>query len=362
MGNQQSQFTTFSKVKQFRDVIQAIKHKAQFTGLDAEDNPLYDESMQLPIVTFHGTVKLHGTNSSVAVNPDGDIWFQSRKGVVTPHKDNSGFAVFAESHKEIFIRFINDIRDKLELYEKTIVLFGEWCGGNIQKDVAINGLEKMFVLFAVKVVEANLAEEGEVAVNYYLPSDKWSEYSDPENHLHNINDFKSYFIDIDFDKVRDASNALELITSEVSRECPVGKALGRVLDKDCTTGEGVVWIGWFNGDRYSFKVKGEAHKTSRGKKALAPAEIEKMNSITEFVEYSVTENRLNQGVEQVFTTESRIPEITAMGEFIRWVVTDIIDEELDVMVENKLEPKDVKRKISEVARTWYKRYLDDLIF
>jgi hypothetical protein len=35
-----------------------------------------------------------------------------------------------------------------------------------------------------------------------------------------------------------------------------------------------------------------------------------------------------------------------MGDVIRWVVTDITKEEMDTMVENKIEPKDVNKYVS----------------
>ena len=84
-----------------------------------------------------------------------------------------------------------------------------------------------------------------------------------------------------------------------------------------------------------------------------------MNSINEFIEYSVTENRLNQGVEQVFTSAGLVPEIKMMGQFLRWITNDIVDEEMDVMTENNLEPKDVKKHISTKAREWFMNYLDE---
>jgi hypothetical protein len=33
----------------------------------------------------------------------------------------------------------------------TITIYGEWCGGNIQKGVGITNLEKSFFIFGVKI-------------------------------------------------------------------------------------------------------------------------------------------------------------------------------------------------------------------
>jgi hypothetical protein len=82
-----------------------------------------------------------------------------------------------------------------------------------------------------------------------------------------------------------------------------------------------------------------------------------MNSVNEFIEYAVTENRLNQGIEQVFTSTSEIPDITKTGNFIKWILNDIIKEELDVLTTSGLEVKEVTGAISAKAVKWFKQYL-----
>jgi hypothetical protein len=42
-----------------------------------------------------------------------------------------------------------------------------------------------------------------------------------------------------------------------------------------------------------------------------------------------------------------------MGDVIRWVVTDITKEEMDTMVENKIEPKDVNKYVSTKVREMF---------
>ena len=105
-----------------------------------------------------------------------------------------------------------------------------------------------------------------------------------------------------------------------------------------------------------FKVKGEKHSTTKVK-TLAAVDVEKMDSIDEFVEYSVTENRLNQAIEQVFTLESEEPDIKHLGKFLKWVMSDVIKEDMDVMKESKLEPKDIGKYVNTKAKTWFfKKY------
>ena len=86
-----------------------------------------------------------------------------------------------------------------------------------------------------------------------------------------------------------------------------------------------------------------------------------IEKIHEFVDAVVTENRLNQAVEQVFTIESVEPTIRMMGDFLRWVIGDIMKEEMDTMAENGFEPKDVNKHISTKARVWFQAFLDEQV-
>jgi hypothetical protein len=305
-------FSGFTKIGQFRQVVLDVIHEAQYKGLDGDGNAIYDRIAELPIIRFKGTVKLHGTNAGVAQDVNGEVWYQSRKNIITPQRDNAGFAVFAESNKDFFVDMINNIRVDENLTNETVVVFGEWAGKGIQKGIAIAELEKMFVIFAVKVVVDN-NDEGS---NYYLHEDKWKHFNAPERRIYNINDFESYYVDIDFNNPDNARNTMIEIMESVEKECPVGRAFGLKPGENNITGEGNVWQGWYNNKRYIFKVKGEKHSSSKVKK-IAAVDIEKMNSINEFVEYTVTENRLNQAIEQVFTIESKTPTIKETGDFIR---------------------------------------------
>ena len=339
--------SSFTDIGQFREVIRGIKQAAQFVGIDENGEVIVNREADMPVVKFHGTVKIHGTNAGIAEDKDSNMWYQGRTQVVSIRKDNAGFAFFAESKKDIFHDFIQSIRKKTNIWDKTIVIFGEWCGGNIQKGVAICGLPKMFVIFAVKVVKDTNS--------YYLTRDVWSEYSSPDNHIFNINDFPSFDIDIDFSNPALVQNRLIEITEEVEKECPVAKCFGV-----SGIGEGVCWEGYYKDSRYIFKVKGEKHSVSKVKK-LAEVDVEKINSIQEFVNYAVTENRLNQGIEQVFTSNGEIPNRSKTGDYLRWIVNDIAKEEMDTMISNNLEPKDVNKYISEKARKWFFAKLDEEI-
>lgn len=346
----------FPSIEQFRTVVKNVKHQAEYVGQDENGEAIFNKNVSYPTLKFTGTVKLHGTNAGICYNSD-EMWTQSRENIITPEKDNAGCAFFVESRKEVFKALFEYIRTyyNLDLTQNTIALFGEWCGGNIQKGVAITGLEKMFVIFGVKIVPNN-EEIPAYWVNEDLPL-----LVSPQYQIHNINNFETYEISIDFNNPADIQNKLIELTDAVEEECPVGKYFGRVKGTDCTTGEGIVWTYTDeNNQRHIFKVKGEKHSNSKVK-TVAAVDTEKLNSIKEFVEYAVSENRLNQAIEQVFTQNSVEPDIKQMGSFLKWVANDIFKEEMDTLIDNKLEPKEIGGAVSTKARLWFINYLNSKI-
>lgn len=345
MKEQNKGFYKFPSIEQFRTAIHQINHRARYRGDTETGEAIYDQSEGLmPTLEYRGTVKMHGTNAAIVfqwdmLKHDYVMHAQSRENVITPLNDNAGFAAFAHtSNTEAILNKIEkEMGDDMGYTPEVIRVYGEWCGGNIQKGIALNGLDKMFVIFAIKVD------------NKWLNDDKMSRIKLPEQRIYNILDYPSYTMTIDFNNPEQSTNKLVELTNAVEAECPVGKAFGNT-----GIGEGIVWRciteGWTE-SRYWFKVKGEKHQSSKTK-TLAPVDIEKVNSVKELVSNLVTESRLNQGLEHL---RSQKLELTRnnVGIFLKWVVADIIKEDLDTIMGNGLEPKDIQGQISNVARTWF---------
>jgi hypothetical protein len=116
-------------------------------------------------------------------------------------------------------------------------------------------------------------------------------------------------------------------------------------------GEGIVWSTEVKGVVHRFKVKGEKHSSSKVK-TLASVDVEKLEGIQKFVEYAVTESRFNQSLENTFPNNEPI-DVKKMGDVIRWVVNDVLKEEMDTMVANNIEPKDVNKYISTKVREMF---------
>lgn len=332
---------SYPKIAQFRNIVATINREIEYTGLDEEGNAVYDKSIKKPTLTFKGTVKLHGTNASVCFNSIDGFWIQSRQNIITSEKDNAGFAFFAESHKvelcSLIDKIVNENQIDTNIY--TVSIYGEWAGKGVQKSVGISELDKAFYVFGVKISKP----QDEEFNAYWLDS---SNVKNTDCRIFNVEDYETYSIDVDFNIPQLAQNKFAEITEQVEKECPISKAFGI----DNGLGEGVVWSVEHKGNTHRFKVKGDKHSVTKVKK-LASVDVEKLKNIQEFVEYSVTENRFNQAIENVFGKDDL--DVKRMGDFLRWIIKDITSEEMDTMVANSLEPKDVNKYISNKAREMF---------
>ena len=341
---------SFPSIEQFRHVVASVNRQANYVGADVNGDAIYDPNLPKPVLTFKGTVKLHGTNAGVCYNNEDGFWIQSRENIITIEKDNAGFAFFATKNQEVLTEMMISVakENNIDLDKYTMSLYGEWAGPGIQKGVGISMLpQKSFFIFGIKYSDPTDPTFGA----HWLDCTK---LKSEENFIYNLNDFPTYEVDIDFNMPQLIQNKLIELTIAVEDECPVAKAFGN----ENTVGEGIVFTCEYKGITYRFKSKGERHSVSKVK-TLNSVDVEKLNSINEFIEYAVTEPRFDQAIEKVFgETEATIEK---MGDVIRWMVSDITKEETDTMIENNLEPKDVNKYISTKVRQMFMVFLDKKI-
>jgi len=338
-----SKHSAYPKIPQFRNIIRDICMQATFVGLDENGDPIYDGSLPKPVLEFTGTIKLHGTNGAVCQDGEGNIYFQSRKNIVTPLKDNAGFAFWADSVKEEWNKRFFFIREAYNIPDYWVIsIYGEWAGGNIQKNVGLQGLPKSFYMFSVKVTDPTKAsEDNSTGESYWLSDEDVAKIPGNESkRLFNIFDFPTFKVTVDFAQPEYAQNKFVELTQQVEDECPVCKQQGI----DGGLGEGLVWTVSYNNQVYRFKTKGEKHSVSNVK-TIAAVDTEVLESINKFVTYAVTQNRFDQGIKEIFGAEQPFMG-KEFGEFIRWMISDITLEEGDVMADNGLEPKQVNKSIS----------------
>jgi hypothetical protein len=129
-------------------------------------------------------------------------------------------------------------------------------------------------------------------------------------------------------------------------------------------GEGIVWtctskIPGFRTDDLVFKVKGQKHSDSKVK-VLAPVDVEKVNNIKAFVDYVITDHRLEKGIENLKQQGLDI-DIVNTGPFLKWVGNDVIKEETDTLQASGLNSKEVMGAVSKAARDWFIKHIDKSI-
>lgn len=326
----------FTEIEQFRNVIRAVKLHSDFVGYDSDEQPIYRHDRPYPTFTFHGTIKLHGTSAGIVLYKDGHLEYQSRERVLSITSDNAKFFLCMS------LVDVNKLFEGIE-FSDHVALYGEWCGGNIQKGVAITGLANMWVLFALKIDDV------------YQDFSKYPHIKMEDKRIFNIYQFENYTMDIDFNYPEISQNKLVDLTLKVEEQCPVGKYFGNE-----GIGEGVVWECITEDSRYIFKVKGEKHSISKVK-TIAPIDVEELNGMKEFVEYAVTENRMKQGIDKMVELGKPL-DMHTTGDYLRWVYNDIIKEETDTIVKNQIDPKKIGSLISAKARIFWLKHLDSLTY
>ena len=312
---------------------------------DTKGNPIFNKPFNKPILEFEGTIKLHGSNGGFIIRraPDGGYYIsiQSRKGILSLEKDNYNFFKFMSNvirttEFENFLELVENLS-----FEKEVQIFGEVAGKGIQSGMAINEVDKFFMVFNIK--RDNICITKDEIKNIKLESER----------VFNIYDYKTFNVKIDFNDVNPAADIMEELTLQVEANCPVGEAFGHPNK----LGEGIVWrcvTPTWGDSRYWFKTKGEKHQSQKTDKKRKTIQIdpEKVKNVQEFVEKVVTESRLEQGISELKENHELISK-KQLGEFLAWVFQDIVKENSDIMLNSGLTKKDVGSAISKKAREWF---------
>lgn len=331
----------FPSIEQFRHIQREIQHASRFVGLDEDGKPIYDPSIELPVVTAIGTVKIHGTNAGVTYDGK-DFWPQSRSSVISVENDNAGFAKFVEERKEAFLEMFKYQAECGSHWGSWdyLTIFGEFAGKGIQKGVAVNELEKAFYVFDVKLTR--ITDEGEQETLWVSP------YAGPFHpDIKDITDYEMFKVEIDFSKPEEAIQKMSEYVDKVEKQCPVAELYGVK-----GIGEGIVWKFFFKDRIYTFKTKGEKHSKTRVKK-LPEVDVEAEKEKRELVKKLTPSWRLDQGMSETFGVNWEPIDLDRkkMGDYIRWVVNDIQKEESDLFGDYTI--KDLGKLISDVARKYF---------
>lgn len=329
--------------------IEGFHNIRKFVRVDPGEWYLAKEQLSgTSTVHYRAKVKLHGTNAAVQLHEKGEIVCQSRESIITPEKDNAGFARWAMTNKE---KWFSAIDKAYVAGHEGWIIYGEWCGPGIQKNVAVAEVQKkFFAVFAARPLNENdtLIVEPEVLQRlvdgipdaYVLP---WYEKEIDIN-----------WRQTDEDLTKSTTMISDWVLAVEANDPWVEATFGNK-----GTGEGLVFYptstahqGWQSFQYLVFKAKGDKHKNI---KTAAPAQVnpEVAASVDAFAELALTEARLEQGAQKV-SDGVLTYDMKSLGKFIQWVSGDVQKETQDELEASGLTWKQVEKVVTSKARDWYK--------
>jgi len=324
----------FPSIDGFRHVIAHVRKQCDYYGIE------------YPTITYKAVVKLHGTNASIRFTSDGLEAF-SRERQLSIGSDNAGFCAWVTSNPNNMV--INTVKHYCLMFTESVdgcVVFGEWVGRGVQKNVAVSESDKHFVPFWVAIPTADPEKydwvrfRGDRFIGIPVELDEK--------------------VVIDFNKPDESLAQLNDIVERFENECPYSKL---VLDVS-GVGEGAVLNpvagvpSIFDVDPFSlvFKIKGEKHG-NKSVKTSAPVSMsaEAAASIDELVKVVLPDWRLEQGLTSVAVDGTVTTSQT--GDFIKWIVGDVYKENSDIIaktiIETGLNDKKINAEIIKIAKMWF---------
>jgi hypothetical protein len=301
-------------------------------------NPFLYENNK--VVRYMAKVKLHGTNSGVRINSDGSIHALSRTAVITPEKDNAGFASFVYANKKAF---------ELLKADHDFIIYGEWCGPGIQKGVAVTKIpNKIFAIFSILSLTPGSKD---LTICPKIIKSKLVSLIDSIGAVKVIPWFSSELFCVDWslgaDELLPVVNRLNNLVMDVEQCDPFIKSEFGIEG----VGEGLVL---YPIDapfaEFAFKAKGEKHTVVAHTRPVQ-ADATVVNSANEFAAMVLPAARLEQGV--IVVNGSLSFEKSNIGKFLKWIAADLEKEVSAELEASKLDAKIVQRACSDFARKWY---------
>jgi len=317
----------YPSIELFDKIVRQVRENHDFKGKDNEGKPIYLHDTPYKTIKFIGYEKLHGTNASIVLWKDGNKTYQSRDNILSYKHDNMGFYTYLSTVDT------NYLFEGIE-FEEYIAVYGEWCGKGVQKHVGLKHFEKMFVIFGIKV-------DGKFMSKTYN--------NDPQKRIYDIKNFKKWELEIDFNYPKLSENIIYDYIMEVEEKSPICYLLNPNLTEDIV-GEGIVFHSECNS--YRFKAKGEKHANGSKTKSVAKVDIEKYNTVSEFVERVCSNSRLEQGISYLRENNHVLDKISTPI-YLKWIINDVIKEFEEELKLSNLTIKDVAPSISNKAKVYF---------
>ncbi|KAJ4364929.1 hypothetical protein N0V95_000576 [Ascochyta clinopodiicola] len=341
--------TLYPKITQhISTVVKALKELHQNLG-----SPDRDVTVKpIPIV---GSVKLHGTHADILVYSDDKIVLQSKNvRNITTTNDNQGFAAAMVDKTSAIL----DVRNKYLVHwrklnpnthldlQYPVLIAGEWIGTNIQKDVAISGLSRRFVIVSVTIN------------NSWIPDTHYPCIESSSASIFNITHGGTFHATIYPDDIARTLSEVEPQAEAVAISC----SFAAYFDVH-GEGEGIVWKPASQHlnpiPELWFKTKGGRFKPTFAStpKVLPTNQQEKRDAGDAVAAIWCTEERLQQGwrfLEEV----GMLRDMKGLGRFLKWIQSDILTEEKGYIEDNMLDEGMLRISIAKIAKIWYMRHVE----
>lgn len=315
---------------------------------EAQKELLQNYSPEMPTLTLTGSEKLHGENMAVAVTKD-EIWVQGRNHIRTVADDQNGMAQFVVPLVPLFIQLASSVAtlNQISLDTHTIVLDGEWAGGNIQKgNAACSGTEKGFYIF-----DYVRAINNEDPTDFkYIRADGMHH---PEYNVYSMKHFSEYSITLDLNDPDKCEAELQELAELIEAKSPIAG----FFERPDNVGEGVYLWGIYNGKPVRVKAKGLKHggkPKDKGKPSTNSLSDSQKDALTQLADALTPEWRINQAI-----TETNASEKKDIGKVIQWVKDDIVKEETPTLEKASTDLKQVQGFVAKIVKDYFFDSLKD---
>lgn len=299
----------------------------------------YQSNVITPVLLFTGSEKLHGENCAIAMS-NGELWVQGRNHIRTIQGDQNGMAAYVDRHKEAFLAMFNTLTIPTGY---TAIIDAEWGGGNIQKgNAACSGTDKaMYIFDYMRIVNEEDPDDVKFVATDKLPL---------TTGIYRMSDFGTYSIALDFNNPAECIANLKTLAEQIEDNSPIAKH----FDKPNNVGEGAYLWCDYKGKMLRLKTKGLKHggapKTPR--KKVDSVEQEAREALGNLV---TPVWRIVQGIEETNASERK-----HVGELIKWVIADVVKEEMTTIGDSPYDLAEIKGPISVATKKYFFEVLDGL--
>jgi hypothetical protein len=333
-------FVKFGKIISFHNVAKQVTGALEHKNDTSQDWGPYSNAFDR-VIQYRGKVKLHGMNGGILITKD-QVYTQSRKTFI-----NNGLAFFVNDHKDYFLSLFPTDKDV-----DFIVIFGEWCGGDVQKGVALSKLkQKIFVIFSIQFGTKSAMFDPDRIQEFMTKNGQ-----ELPNHFY-ILPYHTDILEVNYNDINANEHVINEINNMVNlidREDPwvlktfgvKGAGEGLVMYPLTFAEDGHISIEIFFG--FLFKAKGEKHRSYVAEKSVQ-VKATSVDSINDYVNLMVTESRLEQGEKEIGGFQNQ----SSIASFIKWLANDVKEEGKDELSASNLEWKDVNAAVTKRAREWW---------